>query len=212
MSLAHAIPRINRPPARHEPPPRRFPRNRRREPPSTPAGTLILIVDARSRLPAPPQARHGLSMTRPRPSHRGQVWAMLNMPRELMTWPRPPQVEQTLAVAPCSAPLPRQDSHVVLLRQRDFLFAPLRRFQERQFQVVTQIVPALGAALAACSPPPKRSSNMLEFPKTSRKMSAGSWNPPAGAGAGVKRRVAVLIVGGARLGIAQDFVGVAQFP
>jgi hypothetical protein len=36
---------------------------------------------------------------------------MLKIPRELMTCPRPPQVEQVFAVEPGSAPEPRQDSH-----------------------------------------------------------------------------------------------------
>ena len=35
---------------------------------------------------------------------------MLKMPRELITWPRPPQVEQVFVVEPGSAPEPPHDS------------------------------------------------------------------------------------------------------
>ena len=37
---------------------------------------------------------------------------MLKMPRELMTCPRPPQVEQVFVVEPGSEPDPRHDSQV----------------------------------------------------------------------------------------------------
>src|SRR6266545_2066411 len=84
---------------------------RNRAPVSTPAGILILIFDVRSRRPTPWHARQGLSITRPAPSHRGQVWAMLKMPRELITCPRPPQVVQVFVDEPGSAPEPRHDSH-----------------------------------------------------------------------------------------------------
>ena len=46
-------------------------------------------------------------------------------------------------------------------------------------------------------------------------MSNGSWKPPAPrrepAGAPIEGRVAVLVVGGALLRVAQDFVGFAEF-
>src|SRR5438477_9777606 len=92
-------------------PPSPLPAERNRAPVSTPAGTLILILVARSRRPAPWHAWHGFSITRPAPSQREQVWAMLNIPRELMTCPRPPQVEHGFAVVPGAAPEPRHVSH-----------------------------------------------------------------------------------------------------
>ena len=79
--------------------PRRCRQERRREPVSTPAGMRSLILEVRSRRPWPRQTLQGLSITRPAPWQCGQVWAMLKMPRELMTWPRPPQVGQVLASA-----------------------------------------------------------------------------------------------------------------
>ena len=74
-------------------------------------GIRNLILDVRSRRPVPWQVLQGFSMTRPAPSQRGQVWAMLKIPRELITCPRPPQVAQGLLLEPASPPEPLQTSH-----------------------------------------------------------------------------------------------------
>src|SRR5438552_17697441 len=91
-------------------PPSPLPAERSRAPVSTPGGILIVVLEVRSRRPAPWHARHGFSTTRPAPSHRGHVCAMLKIPRELITCPRPPQVEHVFEVEPGSAPAPRPDS------------------------------------------------------------------------------------------------------
>src|SRR5205823_10986705 len=46
----------------------------------------------------------------PAPWQWGQVWAMLKMPRDVSTCPRPPQVAQVLTREPGSAPAPPQTS------------------------------------------------------------------------------------------------------
>ena len=76
------------------------------EPVSTPAGIRSLILEVRSRRPAPRQVLHGFSITRPAPWHCGQVCAMLKMPREVITWPRPPHAGQLRVCDPGSAPEP----------------------------------------------------------------------------------------------------------
>ena len=47
------------------------------------SGVLLELQPAPGFVPA--QERQGLSTTRPRPSQRGQVWAMLKMPRDMST-------------------------------------------------------------------------------------------------------------------------------
>src|SRR5690606_6477485 len=88
-----------------------FPEERNRDPVSTPAGIFNLIFEVRSRRPLPWQILHGRSTIFPRPSQRGHVWAMLKIPREFTTCPRPPQVAHVLVVAPFSAPVLSQASH-----------------------------------------------------------------------------------------------------
>ena len=77
---------------------------------STPAGIRKVIFEVRSRRPVPRQFLQGFSMMRPAPWQWGQVCAMLKMPREVITWPRPPQVGQVLTRDPASAPEPSQTS------------------------------------------------------------------------------------------------------
>ena len=52
----------------------------------------------------------------PAPRQRGQVCETWKNPRELMTWPRPPQVGQLIAREPASAPLPSHLLQVSSLR------------------------------------------------------------------------------------------------
>ena len=61
--------------------------------------------------PWPPQARQGLSMTRPAPWQDGQVRSMVKKPCCARTLPVPWQVGQLTGREPASAPLPLQASH-----------------------------------------------------------------------------------------------------
>src|SRR5208282_3506335 len=88
-----------------------LPDERRREPASTPGGMRSLIFELRSRRPSPWQDLHGFSKMRPAPLQCGHVCAMLKMPREVMTCPRPPQVVQVRIFEPCSMPEPLHVSH-----------------------------------------------------------------------------------------------------
>ena len=119
----------------------------------------------------------------PTPRQRGQVCETWKNPRELTTWPRPPQVGQLIAREPASAPLPWHFVAGVELADFDFLFHAESRFLERDLHVVTQIGAALPAfAIGAVAPPPKNVSKIPPPPppppKTSRKISNGSWKPP----------------------------------
>ncbi len=66
--------------------------------------------------PSPSQVVHGVSMTRPIPSQRGQVPVRTNWPKTLCetccTRPTPPQTPHVTGVVPGAAPLPLQVSHV----------------------------------------------------------------------------------------------------
>ena len=126
---------------------------------------------------------------------------MLKMPRELTTWPRPPQVGHVLVADPFSAPLPSHCSHASSLLTRDFLLAALRRLQERNLHVVTQIVPALrlrrGPAAAArtsrqkcCRAAEHLAENLARIVKTAAA--------PGCARRGIEGGMAVVVVGRAR--------------
>src|SRR3989449_11487435 len=90
-------------------PPSPLPAERRAAPVSTPGGILILILEACSRRPAPWHAWHGFSITRPAPSQRGQVWAILKMPRELMTCGGRGQVISSRGIFSIAQTCPRCD-------------------------------------------------------------------------------------------------------
>ena len=111
----------------------------------------------------------------------------------------------------------RRRSRTVELGDGDFLFAAQRGFFERDFQIVTQIVAALrlrrilaaaedifkNAAAAAA----ENLAENFERDRGSRRRSRRA----TGALARVKGGVAVLVVGGAFLRVAQRLVGLAQF-
>ena len=73
--------------------------------------------------PSPLQSSHGRSITWPVPRQRGQVCETWKKPRELMTWPRPPQSRQVTALEPASAPVPWQNVTGFELGDFDFLVA-----------------------------------------------------------------------------------------
>ena len=78
---------------------------------STPAGIFSFIFELFSRLPFPWQLLHGFSKVRPAPLQCGHVCAMLKMPREVMTCPRPWHVGQVRVLEPASTPEPLHTSH-----------------------------------------------------------------------------------------------------
>ena len=73
---------------------------------STPGGILRRIFDVFSLRPAPLQRLQGFSMVLPDPSHRGQVWVKVKIPRDVATCPLPRQVVQLTLREPGAAPLP----------------------------------------------------------------------------------------------------------
>ena len=132
---------------------------------------------------------------------------MLKMPREVSTWPRPPQVAQVRSLEPGSAPEPRRFA-LVELGDGNFLFAAERGFFERDFHIVAQIIAALraGRILAAAEmfskmlPPAAAAEDFAE--NIERIVEPAAAAAAAGALARVKGRVAVLVVGGAFLRVA----------
>src|SRR5271169_4815371 len=71
-----------------------------------------LIFEVCWRLPFPWQLLHGFSKVRPAPLQCGHVCAMLKIPRDLQTRPRPPHVAQVFNFEPASAPEPSHVSHL----------------------------------------------------------------------------------------------------
>ncbi len=108
---------------------------------------------------------------------------------------------------------------LVELGDGDFLFAAERGFFERDLQVVTQIVAALraGRVVAAAEKIFKNAAasaaakHFAENVERIVEAAAAGKAAAARAGAGIKGGVAVLVVGGALLRVAQDFVGLAEF-
>ena len=100
------------------------------------------------------------------------------------------------------------------LVEGDFLLATLRRFQKGNFHVVAQIVPA-PAVLGGAGPPAaeqvvKNAAAAENFAEDFARIveSAGAGRA---RGARAEGGVAVAVVGGARIGIVEDLVGLAQF-
>src|SRR6187399_434897 len=56
--------------------------------------------------PTPRQSRHGSEMVCPDPWHSGHVCRIWKNPRELITWPTPPQVRHCLVPPPDFEPDP----------------------------------------------------------------------------------------------------------
>jgi hypothetical protein len=84
---------------------------RRREPVSTPGGTLTDSVRVTRTLPSPRQESHGVSTTVPVPRHRAQGWAIWKMPLETTRWPDPRQSGQVEREVPGFAPVPPHAGH-----------------------------------------------------------------------------------------------------
>src|ERR1700722_3352419 len=89
-----------------------FPDERRRDPASTPGGIFSFIFEVRWRLPSPWQPLQGFSKIRPAPLQCGHVCAMLKIPRDIKTCPRPPHVAHVFNFEPASAPEPPHVSHL----------------------------------------------------------------------------------------------------
>ena len=143
---------------------------------------------------------------------------MLKMPRDISTWPRPPQVAQVLILEPRFRAGAVAGLALVELGDGNFLFAAERGLFERDFQIVTQIVAALRARriLAAAEDVFKnaaaaRAEDLAENVERIVEAAARRSRRRAGALARVKRGVAVLVVGGAFLRVAQRLVGLAEF-
>ena len=173
-----------------------------------------LILEVRSRRPSPRQALQGLSMTRPAPWQCGTGLGDAEDAARV----------DDLAAAAAGRAGPdagagfgaRAVAGVAAFRlgDRDLLFAAVGGFLEGDLHVVAQVVAALRLAGVGRGRRRRGRRRCCPPPKTSRKISNGSWKPPPRPnppGPAVKGGMAVLVVGGALLRVAQDFVGLAQF-
>src|SRR5581483_11368583 len=104
----------------------------------------------------------------------------------------------------------------VVLGDRDFLFATVRGFLERDFHVVAQIGAPLrlrrvGTA-AAAKQILKNAAAAKHLAKNVRRIMKAATSPAATAAhAGVERRMSITVIGGAFLRVAQGLVSLAQF-
>ena len=139
---------------------------------------------------------------------------MLKIPRELITCPRPPQVEHVFEVEPGSAPEPRQDSH-------KSSFVTAISFSQPNTASSNEIITQVSAAPRAGRILPFAAEQFIEdaagagaedfAENLKRIMEAAAPKTSAGARARIEGSMAVPVVSGPRLRIAQGFVGFAQF-
>ena len=105
---------------------------------------------------------------------------------------------------------------LVELGDGNFLFATERRLFERDFQIETQIVATLRLRRVLLSAAEKIFKNAAARRAAEHFAKNVEWimkaaGIAAGAVARIERRVAVLVVGGAFLRVAQDLVSLAKF-
>src|SRR5438445_4533613 len=162
-----------------------FREERKREPFPIPAGIFNLIRLECSTRPSPPHLWHGFSIICPAPRQRGQVCDTWKKPRELITCPRPAQVGQLIERGPGSAPLPLHWSHVSSLRISISFSVPKAASSSVICISYRKSEPRCRSSARPLPAPPKKLSKIppLPPPKTSRKISNGSWNPPPKPGA-----------------------------
>src|SRR2546425_680356 len=118
-----------------------------------------LILELRWRLPSPWQALHGFSTMRPAPLQVGHVCAMLKIPRDISTCPRPPQVVHDFNFEPCSMPAPSQVSHLSSLVTEISFSQPSAASSSEISRSKRKSSPRRGCD-GSC-PPPNRFSKML---------------------------------------------------
>ncbi len=179
-----------------------------RVPSSTPGGMLTDKVFSRRVRPWPPQALHGVSMTRPAPWHAAQVRSIVKKPCWARTRPRPWQVGQAIGREPASAAaafaLVAGDQR--LNADRRLLAA--ERFFERDLEVVAKIAAAARAALAA----PAAAHELAEHLVEDVGKAAGKAEIARAAAAPLlKGGMSEAIIGGALLIVLQDVIGLADF-
>ena len=152
-------------------------------------------------------------MTRPAPWQWGQVWAKLKTPREEITWPRPPQVEQVRTLEPASAPVPWHSLQRSGLARVISLLRPADGLLEGDLHVVAE-VPApvrLGCVGGPSAEEVFEEAAPAEDLAEDFKRIVEAAGAGISAGAAVEGGVAVLIVSGPLLGVVEHFVCFAQF-
>ena len=116
---------------------------------------------------------------------------------------------------PASAPEPLQTSQAFGFGDGDLFLATMSGFLEGDLHVVAQIVTALGLAWIAAGRRQKNRRRCRHRRKPRGKYSNGSWKPPPRPNPAdlspIESGMTILVVSGALLRIAQDFVGFAQF-
>src|SRR5215471_3820891 len=155
-----------------------LPNERSRVPSLIPGGILSLTRLNFSTRPSPRHFRHGFSIISPPPRHRGHVCEIWKNPRELTTWPRPPQVGQLVLREPGSAPLPWHLSQASSFSISICLSAPKAASSNLISMSYRRSDPRRRSSERAPAPPPKNVSKIPPPnpppPKTSRKISNGS--------------------------------------
>ena len=149
--------------------------------------------------PDPAQVSHGLSITSPRPPHRGHGWLIEKKPWLSESMPRPPQRGQTIGEVPGFAPLPRQVAQVACFGTVTATSAPSIACSNDSCTSVSRSRPRAGACRGAAAAPEDGREDVAEVGGE-----AAAAEPRAAAEAGEHAAGVVLL---ALLGVRERVVG-----
>ena len=134
-----------------------------------------------STAPTPLQAVHGVFTTEPSPWHSGHVCVNITKPREVETWPTPPQLPHCLRFVPGLAPDPAHSSHMTGVRSGTSRLQPVIASLSVSRCWTRMSCPRAGPPRRRCPPmPPKNSEKMSwKWEKMSPPPMSGTPSSPA---------------------------------